>query len=518
MFLLFSAITLQSQTNSPAVPAPTRHEFKGILEFLSSDLMEGREAGTHGGSMAAEYIASMMQLNGLAPYGDPDKDNTPGVPHNLTYFQDFQIIRCHVEKSSLALIRRLPEAESSIVFAPGADYQVDAVPFGREAEAPVVFTGYGIEAPGKGYDDYKGIEVSNRIVVVLDGYPGHSDSTSAACKKLGKSFDEEYATLKKKLRCAEQHGAVAAVIVDPVVVNNTKNSSLPEDPEDDNFRHFLPGDTGKIKIPCFRLGGDAARLLFKDLGIDILGFEKKVARDLLPTSRVFPEKKLRFSLAIKSEELIIRNVLGIIYGSDTTRNIIVGGHYDHLGIRKGEIYNGADDNASGTAGMLSLAKVWADSHQKPSCNIIFAAWMGEEKGKLGSTYFARHSPIVPNQVSLVINLDMISRSAPEDSAARQLSIGTMTGNEDLRTLAKKCNSKLEHPFVLELWDVTCATGSDYRPFADRKVPILTFHAGFPNEYHTPLDDFSRVNFTKMEQILKIVNDCISEFAVVPITK
>jgi Zn-dependent M28 family amino/carboxypeptidase len=160
------------------------------------------------------------------------------------------------------------------------------------------------------------------------------------------------------------------------------------------------------------------------------------------------------------------------------------------------------------AGMLALAKTWANMPGKPSCNIIFAAWIGEEKGKLGSTFFALNSPMVSQRLSLVINVDMISRSAPEDTLRRQLSIGTMTLNEDLRILAKTSNSKLEHPFQLDLWDVTGHAGSDYGPFAARKVPIITFHAGFHEDYHTPRDDADRTDPTKMEQILKIVNDCL----------
>jgi len=509
---LLSLTTLPAQTTSRPVPPPSRNDFEGILSFLSSDWMEGREAGTRGGSMAADYIATMMQLNGLLPYGDAEKDNELKSPVNLnlTYFQNFTMIRCQLEKSSLALIRHSPEEKSALLFTPGTDYQVDPVPFGMEAEAPVVFAGYGIEALAKGYDDYLGIDVSNRVVVVLDGYPGHSDTTSSAWKKLGKSFEEEYATLKKKLRVAEKHGAVAVVVVDQDVMNGNVNSPIPAEPDDDNPRHYLPGDTGKLKIPCFRLGADAARLLFNDTGIDLPAFEKKAKSDLSTVSGPVRGKKLRLSVAIKSEALIIRNVLGMIRGSDTTRNIIVGAHYDHLGVRKGLIYNGADDNASGISGMLALAKAWADHPEKPSCNIIFAAWIGEEKGKLGSTYFARHSPIVPDRLSLVINLDMISRSAPEDTSGIQLSIGTVTVSEDLRNIVRTFNSQQEHPMTLDLWDVTGHSGSDYGPFVARKVPIVTFHAGFPDEYHTPLDDAARANPGKMEKILQIVNEYIRE--------
>ncbi len=512
VFLWFSGLTLQAQTTSYPVPAPLKNDFEGILSFLSSDWMEGRETGTRGEAMAAGYIASMMQLNGLIPYGDMAADVTSGTKptQGRTFLQNFKMIRCHVDKSSLALIQISPEGESAILFAPGADYQVEAIPFGREAETQLVFAGYGIEAQVKGYNDYNGIEVRNRVVVILDGYPGHSDTTSLAWKKLGSTFEDDFATVRKKLKLAERRGAAAVIFIDPRVLNSNINEPLSEDEDYENPRHYLPGDTGKFKIPCFTLATDAILKLIDGSGIDLAGFEKKAARDLSSASVPMQGKKIRFSVVVRTEEVMIRNVVGMIRGSDTTRNIIIGAHYDHLGIRKGEVFNGADDNASGTVGMLALAKSWADHPEKPSCNIIFAAWTGEERGKLGSTYFAMHSPLVPSQVSLVINMDMISRSAPEDTARIGLSIGTMTVNEDLRTLAKNINSKLDRPFVLELWDVTGATGSDYRPFADRKVPILTFHAGFPDEYHTPLDDFARVDFHKMEQILKIVNGCLLE--------
>ncbi len=457
-------------------------------------------------------IASMMQLNGLTPYGDAEIKGIPGSRVNATqtFFQSFKMIRCHVEKSSLELIRNPSAGEPVIMFAPGTDFIVDPVPFGREAEAPVIFAGYGIEAPGKGYNDYTGTDVRNKVVVIVDGYPGHTDTTSLAWKKLGRSFEDDYATIKKKLKLAERHGAAAVVFVDPHVLNSNINEPTSGDGDDENPRHYLPGDTGQLKIPCFTMGTDAIMQLLDGTGIDLPEFEKKAARDLLIASGPIQGKKLRFSVTVRSEEVIIRNVIGMIQGIDTTRNIIIGGHYDHLGVRKGQVFNGADDNASGVAGMLALAKAWSSYPGKPSCNILFAAWIGEERGKLGSTYFAMHSRLVPRQVSLVINMDMISRSAPEDTGRIGVSIGTMTLNEDLRSLAKNVNSKLEHPFVLELWDVTGASGSDYRPFSDRKVPILTFHAGFPDEYHTPLDDFARIDSHKMEQILKIVNECLWE--------
>ncbi|MCX6246729.1 MAG: M20/M25/M40 family metallo-hydrolase [Bacteroidetes bacterium] len=524
VFLLTASI-LRSQTETHSVPPPSVNDFTGIQSFLSSDWMEGREADTRGGFMAADFIASLMQLNGLLPYGDTGniKEHRTNQPFNRSYFQDFELIRYRVEKSSLALIKASPEGESVLQFVPGVDFETSPVPFSLKEEASLVFAGYGIEAPGKGYDDYRGIDVRDRIVLIAAGFPGHSDTTSAAWKKLGKSFGREFSKLSVKLRVAEKHGAKAVILIGPEggtepflpaihnrdLINSAMNSAKPE-PDYEDAEYYLPGDTGMVYIPCFSLSTGVARLLLMGTAIDLPGFERKAAGDLLSSSMAVSGKKLRLSVEVARDAVGVRNVLGIIPGHDTGKNILIGSHFDHLGVRKGVIYNGADDNASGVSGMLALAKNWAGHPEKPSCNIIFAAWTAEEKGLLGSDWFVRHSGILSGSLSVVINMDMISRSAPEDTLGRQLSIGTLPMNEDLKTLAKKINSHLKHPFVLDLWDVTGHTGSDYAHFAERKIPVMTFFSGFHDDYHTPRDIWSKTDPVKMEEILKIVNECILE--------
>ena len=318
--------TLLAQTNARPVSNPTAKDFAGTLTFLSSDWMEGREAGTRGSFMAADFIAFMMQLQGLAPYGDFDtlKPGQTGKPGSKTifqhsYFQDFEMKLYYVEKiGSYSLIL---------------------------------------------------------------GRPG---------------------------------------------------------------------------------------------------------------------------------SVVISNITGIIRGKDSTKSVVVGAHYDHLGIYDGHIYNGADDNASGVSGMLALAKKWCEHSEQPACNIIFAAWTAEEKGRLGSRYFVRHTNPNPGQLLAYINMDMISRSAPEDTATRQLSIGTMTESEGLRQIAIASNLRLPHPFELELWDVTGHTGSDYASFIAKNIPVMTFFSGYQVDYHTPEDDADKADLKKMDDILKIVNDCIRE--------
>jgi hypothetical protein len=502
LFLGQAVPVLLAQPSFQAKQSPSQSDFTAIQAFLSSGWMEGREAGARGGFMAADYIASMMQVNGLQPYGDEaDPDHGMGTgSFSRTYFQNFTVIRYHLERSSLAVVSHSSEGESALHLEPGSQYVINPVPFGSEAETAMVFAGYGIAAPEKGYDDYRGIDVNHRVVIILDGYPGHQDTSAYAARNKGKGFGAEAGTISRKLRLAGKLGAVGVI-----VINRHENSPEPvyEDPE-----YYLPGDTSLSGIPCFRLGSGYAKLLMSGTGIDLPAFERRAAADASPVGMVIRDKTIRFSVIVKSEAVTVRNVMGLVGGTDTTRNIIIGAHYDHLGTRNGVIYNGADDNASGVAGMLALSKIWAEAGEKPSCNLIFAAWTAEEKGLLGSSYFASHSAMVPEGLSLVINMDMISRSAPEDSNRRQVSIGTLPRNKDLKEMATACNSHLDKPFTLDLWDVTGHTGSDYGPFAARKIPVMTFFSGFHADYHTPRDVVTATDPGKMEKILKIVNDCI----------
>jgi hypothetical protein len=209
-----------------------------------------------------------------------------------------------------------------------------------------------------------------------------------------------------------------------------------------------------------------------------------------------------------AETAVLRNVLGIIYGKDRSRSIIIGAHYDHLGIRDGKTCYGADDNASGVAGMLSLAGKWSEKGVKPPCNLIFAAWAAEEKGLIGSSYFVQQKGAELSKILLAINMDMISGNAPEDSMHRIVSIGTLPVSAGLRQLAIKANANMAKPFVLDLWDVTGHQGSDYSYFSSSGIPIMTFFSGFSDYYHTPGDTMEKTDLPKMENILRLVNECI----------
>ncbi|MFZ4520051.1 MAG: M28 family peptidase [Bacteroidales bacterium] len=537
--LFLSSVMLSGQTRVQPPSSPAEKDFAGTLRFLSSDWMEGREAGSRGGFMAADYIASMMQLYGLSPYGDQEKSN-PGHSKNhegmpvmqQSYFQNFEVLRVKPEKATLALVRRTSDTESEIQLSPGIDFDLKSVFNGIEAEAPLVFAGYGISAGDQGYDDYNGLIVKDRIVVVLEGFPGHADTTSPAWRKLGKYFSDGRASWEKKLQTAARKGAMALVVVsadgrhNPYshsqhnldIMQSSMNSAITGEPRYDDPEYFLPCDTTIDKAPVVILGDNAMNQLFSGTGIVVPDFEKRVAGNISPASMLLKEKRLKISVEVKTESLVVHNVLGIIRGKDTTKSVVIGAHYDHLGMRNGLIYHGADDNASGTSGMLALARKWSEHGEMPACNIIFSAWTAEEKGLLGSSYFVQHAPGNSHHIVLAFNMDMISRSAPEDTAHRVLSIGTLPSDDRLRKMAGDINQRLSRPFVLDLWDVTGHTGSDYGSFIAVKIPVMTFFSGFHDDYHTPRDVSSKADLEKMQDILKVVNDCVQEFTGNPLSE
>jgi hypothetical protein len=526
-YIVFAFLLLQvsifAQTNFKTVPAPVENSFAPILSFLSSDWMEGREAGSKGSFMAADYVASMMQLHGLKPYGDIARSNEKGTSRQ-SYFQDFEILQYRTDRAELAFIQRTPNSHTDIQLLENIDFTVSAGVNSSEGEAAIIFAGYGICAANKGYDDYAGIDVKGKIVLIFEGFPGHTDTTSTAWKKFGKAFGADDISIDSKIQTARKHGAVAIMIVDSngkfepfknkqtnqALLSSTMNSEKNTDLAYEEYYHTLPNDTANALIPYFKLGSAAGEQLLAGTGLKPADFEKKTARTAAPSSILLKDKVIRFSVSVKTEALLVRNVLGMIRGKDSTRNIILGGHYDHLGTHNGQIYNGSDDNASGTSGLLALAKTWVESGIKPACNLIFAAWTAEESGLLGSQYFVQQFEKQPKNILLYINMDMISRSVTEDTARRQLSIGTRTTDENLRELARKSNSKLQHPFEFDLWDVTGHSGSDYASFTAENIPIMTYNTGLHDDYHTPRDISVNADLKKMGDVLQIVNTSLQE--------
>lgn len=480
ILIFFTLFFCKSVLVSQTVSNPVKSDFAEVLSVLASDYMEGRKANQKGGYLAATYIASTMYSYKLKPYNKKGK----------SYFQEFKIQEHTVKTAALEIKKGNQEI---ISLSPEKDFEVTPISNSiQKKEADVVFAGYGLNVSKENYDDYKNLDVKHKIVVVFSGFPNDQDSTTTAYKKFKNIFPEENDLEETKLKTAISKGAIALIIID------SKENLKPEAKENEVF-HSLEHSKPEA-IPVFRISKMTAESLFS-------GINNSVKKGL--TSTPLKNIKINFSIELQSETFPVQNVLGVIPGKDTTKTIIVGAHYDHLGIKNDSIYNGADDNASGTSGMLALAKNWSESKIQPKYNILFASWTAEEMGLLGSGYFTQN--LKDRKILLCINMDMISRSAPEDKTHRILSIGTEKETEYLKKIVSESNSKLSKPFNLDLWETNGHSGSDYASFTAKGIPILTFFSGFHEDYHTPRDIASKVDLDKIQDVLFIVNNSLLKF-------
>jgi len=496
-----SFFSLQAQVQRK-VESPDIRNFMPIVQFLASPLLEGRETGTAGSYIAADYIASGMQSMGLKPYHKVADYNKTTLSD---YFQSFSLVRYDIREASFSIVSR-KNKQPPVQLLHKKDFTVENVFSDFSVASGFVFAGYGINPDGLNYNDYAGQKVYGKLVVVLDGYPGQHDTLSPAWMMFRNLAENDAYDLNLRCREAAKQGAAAIVVIS----NKSNQSKTPDDARlYHDSEYTLPSNEQLQTIPLIMLTAEGSRILSERLRIDVVKIEKEIAQKLAYSS-VLNIDFLNIRLKVNADTLKVHNVISILPGSDTTKTVILGAHYDHLGKRGNDIYYGADDNASGVAGLLALAGKWTENLTIPPCNIAFASWTAEEKGLIGSEYFVS-TLSVPDKVKLYINMDMISRSILEDTAGRQLSIGTRTTDEYLRELASRSNSTLKHPFTLDLWDVTGHSGSDYASFTAKNIPIMTYNSGLHDDYHTPRDIPANIDAVKMGNVLKLINFSLQDF-------
>lgn len=524
LLMLYSSYAQDAKERG--LEAITRRAVRGQLEFLASDWTEGRHTGRPGAYMAADYIASLFQVYGLEPGGDTERDY-PSRAERMegkepveyrSYFQNFDLIEYKTgDDHEFSIVDQLANGIKTTNFAYRTDFSVRTSDVAMDLEAPVVFAGYGFSDEKSGYDDFKGVDVKGKIILILSGYPGQHDTTSKAYQAFHPADRQSrWARWQERNEKFSGLGVAAIIEVDPGSdVTGSWAGNLPfryntRDYEGDvprasyyEYQMKLPGEKLAEDPTYVSISDRALNELLKNTGIDLEAFAGDVKNSLKPASREIAGKKVRLKTSVESRMVRARNVIGVIPGKDTSRIIVVGGHYDHLGKHDGWIWNGADDNASGTVGVMTLARAFMATGQKPEKTIVFAAWTGEEKGLLGSRYFADH-PCDDAEMILNLNYDMISRDSPDDSLGVNCSMVYTQKYAVLKELTDKHN---EH-YGLGL-DIRYRPsdrprgGSDHTPFAEKDVPVFYFMAGFPPEYHQPDDHISLVNWDKMVSIIKV---------------
>jgi hypothetical protein len=526
LILLFPCLSHSQEAKERGLASITKQAVQGQLEFLASDWTEGRHTGRPGAYMAADYIASLFKVYGLQPGGDTEYIQ-PGWEERMqgkknisyeTFFQNFDLVEYKPgDHQELSLVTRTGGQSTRYTFSYLTDFSVEVSDVAVEIEAPVVFGGYGYRNEKAGYDDFKGVDVRGRIILCLHGFPGHADTLSNAYKAIRADHRQTPRFIEReKYRIASSLG-VAGIIEIGSGEEEAEDwaANLPfrynsRDYEGDvprasfyEYRMKIPGDTLEMDPLRLTVSGRVLNLLLKDAGIDLEEFEKKTAANLKPASAELKGKSLHLKTTVDSRLIKARNVIGVLPGKDTSEAIVVGAHYDHLGKHDGWIWNGADDNASGTVGVMTLAKAFMAAGEVPEKTIVFAAWTGEEKGLLGSTYYTGH-PWNGAKTLLNLNYDMISRDNKDDTLGIRCSMTYTKNHSILKKLAEKNNQ--QYGLGLEITFRPSERphgGSDHTPFAEKGIPIFYFMAGFPPEYHQPNDHTGLVNWDKMVNIIKI---------------
>lgn len=470
LFLLTGWTTKVGTLQSSPSAELSRH-----VRYLASEELMGRAVGTPGIDLARNYIGRQFAQYGLLPGGDDG-----------TYFQAVEAV------TGVKLKDGSEVAVADARLAPNREW----TPLGFSASAKVagemVFAGYGVTDAKYGYDDYAGVDVKGKIVVVLRYEPPPKNDRSPFQRHPRYS---RHAALRAKADNARDHGAAGIILVD-------LNSAEEGEKELISLgRTFSRSDYGLVAAQVSRRALDRA---LAETGLLLQARKEKIDRDERPASIPLG---LKVSLDIHLERITAKadNVIGILPGSDAHakgEHIIIGAHYDHIGLGRfgtpdasaeGRIHYGADDNASGTAVLLWLAEELVRQPRRLPVSIAFVAFTGEELGLYGSQQYVTRPPLPLPSAKAMINLDMVGRLRNN----RLMVAGADTAREFREIL-----SQAEFDLSLE---VSPGVGrSDHVSFYNRNVPTLHLYTGGHEDYHRPTDTWEKLNVEGMEKVGRFV--------------
>ncbi len=476
--IIISVANAQNQNN----PLITAYEIQDHINFLASDTLEGRFTGSAGADKAADYISKDFKTSGLIPLNDD------------SYFQYFPFVAGLKLSGNNSLLfvteNKIDELKLN------QDYTPTPFTGNYSAKGDLVFAGYGISASELNYDDYKDINVKDKIVIVLRYHP-ESDNPHS-------KFDK-FAAYRYKAKIAKEKGAKGIIFT---------NGFFPKNDEDKLMELKYDGASGMDSICAVQVKRDIISKLFSVNKFDLRSIQEKIDSTKTPDSFILKNSTTEISTGIKEIEKEGKNVIGLLKSNNKSYSdqyVVIGAHYDHLGygnvgsLYRGKeklIHNGADDNASGIAGTLELAEKFASVKNQLKRSIIFIAFAGEELGLLGSSYFANHSLVGTNKIISMINLDMVGR-LKEDTSLIVYGAGT---SSIWKNLLEKNNSK--YNFNLTLKDDGYGP-SDHSSFYAKDIPVLFFFTGTHSDYHRPSDDADKINSKGEEKILNYVYNIVT---------
>ena len=473
VFLIGFILMLAKNNSSPS--EITEGEIMNHIRYLSHENRTGRLPGTRGSKDAIAYIVKNFKSFGLKP----------GV--NGSYIQPFDIqTGIRLGKQNILMIKN-----------DSLDVGVDYLPAGFSANGvfsgQTVFAGYGFQIKEKNlkWDDYEGLNVNDKWVMVMKHSPERGEPHS---------IYKRHSSMHKKMQVARDNGARGIIFVPQI--------------EDDDLSPLVhtPGIKNE-NMPAIVLSNEKANLIFDRVGWSIKKIQQTMNQNLKPLN--FQLGLLEITAAISLDPVISRgaNVVGEIRSRNRQfrdEYVLIGAHFDHIGFGgpesgsrsplENQVHPGADDNASGTSGLLELAQKLSANVNSLKRSILLVGFDAEEKGLLGSNHFVQSSPIDLKKVTTMINMDMIGRLS--DSTLTVGGVGTSPSFEYILDSLKE----------KRLFDLTVNKPgfgpSDHAPFYAKDIPVLFFFSGFHNDYHTPNDTWQKINLKGQKHILDFIYDLV----------
>jgi len=473
------------------------------LSVLASDEYEGRETGKKGAWMAADYIKNQFRNIGLKG------------PVNGDYFQPIDMVTYNLSEMAFAVNGQAKEKLKDFVIPAGG---VSLPGFNFNA-GEVLFAGYGLS--NDTYNDYAGIDVSGKVVMLFaSGDPTTPAGAPAPADRAARR--KAMAVRAEKLKYLADHGAVAVLQIDPAL-----------DHISDDMKAMYSGagqptlktaeSTAKMQqqkaFPAITISTATADEILKSAGTTVTALQQKINSTVKPASQVI--KVSVSGSAVKNEQKVrSENVLGFLEGSDPKLKeeiLVVTGHYDHIGLTTSgadKVNNGADDDGSGTTGVLMLAEAFTKAKkagQGPKRSILFMTVVGEEKGLLGSEWYSEH-PVFPLENTITdLNIDMIGRvdKAHKNDPHYVYIIGSDMLSSDLNKTGIKANDD----YVKMHLDMTYNNRtdpnqfyyrSDHYNFAKHNIPVIFYFSGVHEDYHQPGDEISKIKFDLLTERAKLV--------------
>ena len=536
--------------------ASLEQRLSSSVKYLASDDLGGRGVGEEGLDEAAEYIAEEFSKLGLKT-----------ELFNKTPFQEFTIsVKSELgpkEKNHLTLVGTPGEPGGEprrIPLELGKDFNTLAIGGSSQFDLPIVFAGYGITAKKNDYDDFDGIDVKDKAVLIIRKEPQQGNPHSV--------FDgtkaSQHATFTRKIANAYEHGAAAVILVNDdygmlesakshrkswegavdriaKVQQEFKKKDNPTPEETKKYREEVNKLADRIKQVSELMQGEKDKVLgFKEAGQSsgrkmpvffcsrksfepviesafgersLKQIEDEIDESLKPQSTAIMGWQVTGESQVIEHKAKIKNVIAVLEGEGplADETVVVGAHYDHIGMGgtgsgslapwTRAIHNGADDNASGTAGLLEIARRFATAEKPPRRRIVFIAFTGEERGLLGSAKYVREPRFSLEKTVAMVNLDMIGR-LKDDKVIIQ---GTKTAAE-----FDKLIDDVNETYKFKITKKPGGYGpSDHSSFYAKQIPVFHIFTGTHSDYHRPSDDFEKVNVEGMRRVTEMVGDIVA---------